>query len=98
LACCHLTTRIERTSESLHFRSLRRYPATPKTLGEHLRKKRIDLHLSMTQLIERLGLDVSDSSVEKWEKSKIRPSAEHRRQIVEFIGFDPAAVKLTGGS
>ena len=52
----------------------------------------------MTQLIDLLRLDVSDSSVEKWEKDLNRPSAEHRRQIVEFIGFDPADVKSTGGS
>jgi hypothetical protein len=46
----HRVIRIKRTPNSLHFRSLRRYPVSPKTLGEHLRKKRIDMHLSMTQL------------------------------------------------
>jgi len=89
LACCHRTIRIRRSSISKHFRQLRRYPINPKTLGEHLRKKRIDMHLSMTQLAQILGLGVSDSAIEKWEKNQNRPTDEHRFRIVEFLGFDP---------
>lgn len=77
---------------------MRRYPVNPKTLGEHLRKKRIDMHLSMPQLAKLLGLEVCDSSIEQWEKNQNRPTAKHRSVIVQFLGFDPAACNLTGDS
>ena len=35
LTSCHRTIRVHRSSISLHFRQLRRYPTAPKTLGEH---------------------------------------------------------------
>jgi DNA-binding transcriptional regulator YiaG len=91
------TIRILRTTNSLHFRSLRRYPDTPKTLGEHLRKKRIDMHLSMTQLAQILGFAITDTAIEKWEKNQNRPTSHHRELIVGFLGFDPASTNTTGG-
>ncbi len=68
------------------------------TLGEHLRKKRIDLSLSMTQLAKVLGLGITDTAIEKWEKNQNRPTDAHRKQIIEFLGFDPATIIPTGGS
>jgi transcriptional regulator with XRE-family HTH domain len=77
---------------------MRRYPTNPKTLGEHLRKKRIDLQLSMTKLARILGLGITDTAIEKWEKNQNRPTKEHRKRIVEFLGFNPALANPTGGS
>jgi transcriptional regulator with XRE-family HTH domain len=90
--------RIRRTPKSLHFHKFRHYPASPKTLGEHLRKKRIDRQLSMTQLALLLGLGITDSAVEKWERNQNRPTEEHRNRIIEFLGFDPAIANPTGDS
>ena len=75
---------------------MRNYPANPKTIGEHLRKKRIDLHLSMSQLAHILGLGITDSAIEKWEKNQKSPTQEHRNRIVQFLGFDPAITNPTG--
>ena len=83
---------------SAHFQQLRNYPANPKTLGEHLRKKRIDMQLSMSQLGELLGLGVTDSTIEKLEKNQNRPTEPYRTRIIEFLGFDPETAKPTGGS
>src|ERR1043165_9484139 len=68
LGICHRTMRHKRTGFSAYFRAQRSYPSHPKTLGEHLRKKRIDLSLSMTQLAKLLRGDVTDTAIEKWEK------------------------------
>ena len=92
----HRTIRHRISTVSLHFRQLRRYPAHPKTLGEHLRKKRIDLSLSMTQLSQFLNLGVSDATIEKWEKDISLPSEPYWKRIVEFLGFDPETIKPTG--
>jgi DNA-binding transcriptional regulator YiaG len=97
LACCHRTIHHVRSTTSLHFKQSRNYPANPKTLGEHLRKKRIDLHLSMTQLAQTLGLGFTVTAIEKWEKNQNRPTEEHRSRILEFLGFDPLITSSTGG-
>jgi DNA-binding transcriptional regulator YiaG len=89
LGTYHRTTRITRQLFSLHFSRTRRYPASPKTLGEHLRKKRIDLALSMPKLAKLLGFDITDTAIEKWEKNQNQPTEPYRSRIVEFLGFDP---------
>jgi DNA-binding transcriptional regulator YiaG len=89
--------RVHRSSISLHFRQVRRYPAAPKTLGDHLRKKRVDMQLSMTQLAKLLEFGITDSAIEKWEKNQNRPTEEHRKLIVEFLGFNPGSKNPTGG-
>ena len=90
------TIRHQRKLSSIHFRQLRRYLTLPQTLGEHLRKERIDRHLSMTQLAKVMRLGITDSAIEKWEKNQNRPTADHRRRIVEFLGFDPDSPKPNG--
>ena len=55
------------------------------------------MHLSMTQLVDVLGIEVTDSAIEQWEKNQNRPTAEHRKRIVQFLGFDPALANPTGG-
>ncbi len=94
----HRQISAQKPANSLHFQRLRRYPATPTTLGEHLRKKRIDLSLSMTQLAKLLGLGITNTAVEKWEKNQNRPTEFHRRRLIEFLGFDPATPNRTGES
>jgi transcriptional regulator with XRE-family HTH domain len=54
-------------------------------LGEHLRKKRIDMQLSMTKLAELLGLGITDTAIEKWEKNQNRPTEPYRTKILEFL-------------
>jgi len=52
----------------------------------------------MTQLALPLGLGITDSAVEKWEKDQNRPTEEHRKRLVEFLGFDPASDNPKGES
>ena len=79
--------------KSLHFARLRQYPSNPTTLGEHLRKKRIDMQLSMAKLAQLLGLGITDTAIEKWEKNQNRPTEPYQTRLVEFLGFDPAFVR-----
>ena len=52
----------------------------------------------MTQLAKTLGLGITDTAIEKWEKNLNRPTERHQRRIVKFLGFDPAATNPTGDS
>jgi DNA-binding transcriptional regulator YiaG len=90
------TIRHQRAVTSLHFKGLRNYPASPKTLGEHLRKKRINLSLSMTQLAKFLGVGITKTAIEKWETNQNYPTPLNRIRIIEFLGFDPDVANPTG--
>ena len=93
----HRQITIQRTSISLHFRALKNYPIAPKTLGEYLRQKRVDLGLSQRKPAEMLAIGITDTAVEKWEKNQNRPTESHRTRIIEFLGLDPATTIPTGG-
>jgi transcriptional regulator with XRE-family HTH domain len=56
------------------------------------------MQLSMTQLANLLGLGITDSAIEKWEKNQNRPTEEHRKSIIEFLGFNPARTNPTDDS
>jgi hypothetical protein len=42
----------------------------------------------MTQLTKLLGLEITDSALEKWEKSQNHPTAEHQAIIVNFLELE----------
>lgn len=69
----------------------------PKTFGEHLQKRRIDSQLSRTKLASLLGGGLNVSTVEKWELGLYEPREPHRTRVLNFIGYDPKASKMTGG-
>jgi transcriptional regulator with XRE-family HTH domain len=62
-------------------------PREPKTLGEHIKKRRIELHLLQSQLAKRLGVD--RISVQNWESGIYVPSARVVEKVIEFLGYDP---------
>jgi transcriptional regulator with XRE-family HTH domain len=63
------------------------YPKTLKTLGDHLRKRRLDLKLLQKQVGERLG--ASAASVYNWESGMFTPSIRFIPRIVQFLGYHP---------
>lgn len=70
-------------------KSLRKkdYSEDPKTLGEHLKKRRRELRLIQREAGERMG--VSAETVAHWEKDKTEPVPSQFRSAVEFLGYDP---------
>lgn len=68
-------------------RGLRDVPATPRTLGDHLRKVRIESGLTLEQVARVLG--VFWMTVHYWEHNRYAPKPQSREKIVEFLGYDP---------
>jgi transcriptional regulator with XRE-family HTH domain len=62
-------------------------PKEPKTLGEHLRKRRLERHLLQTQLARLFGVD--RVSVQNWESGIYEPNQGMVPKIIEFLGYDP---------
>lgn len=63
------------------------YPNTLKTLGDHLRKKRLDLGLLQCDVGEKLG--VTESTIWNWEKNATTPAIRLIPRIIRFLGYNP---------
>ena len=63
------------------------YPKSLKTLGDHLRKRRLDLKLLQSEVADRIGAD--ETTVHNWEKNHSAPSLPFLPRIVEFLGYRP---------
>ena len=59
----------------------------PRTLGEHIRKRRCELRLSQKEAAERLGWRWR--TVFNWENGKTTPALESIPAIIGFLGYDP---------
>jgi transcriptional regulator with XRE-family HTH domain len=63
------------------------YDFEPKTLGEHVLKRRLFLKLSQPQLAKLLG--VAAETILNWELNYRKPSINHIGKLIEFLGYDP---------
>ena len=63
------------------------YPKELRTLGQHLKKKRLDLGLLQREVAERLG--VGKVCYELWEWNQTQPRARGLRAVLAFLGYDP---------
>ncbi len=64
-----------------------RIPSEIVTLGDHLRKRRIELGLTLKQVGEKFG--VVDITIVDWEQGHHQPHPKHDLGIIEFLGYDP---------
>ena len=67
------------------------YPTNPQTYGEHLKKARFDLDLTQGELARIL--EVYTSTIDKWERQKIKPNINNREGIISFLGYYPEIKK-----
>jgi DNA-binding XRE family transcriptional regulator len=67
----------------------KRCPANPKTIGEHLRKRRIELGLEQTEVATSLG--VCRSSLQHWEQNRGAPLPKQMPGVIRFLGYVPFA-------
>ncbi len=65
----------------------RAYPKPLETLGDHLRKKRLDLKLLQREVALKLG--VQETSVHNWERNLTKPSIALLPRILNFLKYNP---------
>lgn len=63
------------------------YPQSPEHIGEHLKKRRLDLGLLQREVAEQLG--VSMFTIINWESGETRPLVRYGPRIIDFLGYDP---------
>ncbi len=80
LPCYYLTLRARKP----------RNPAYPEhliTLGDHVRKRRLDLGLHQKEVAAQVN--ATTSTVTNWEKNRTNPRLYLLPKIIEFLGYDP---------
>ena len=80
LPFCHFRLTAEKPSSLA-------YPAELNTLGDHIRKRRLDLGLTQCEVAEKLG--VTESTVWNWEASHSSPQLRFIPRIIAFLGYSP---------
>jgi transcriptional regulator with XRE-family HTH domain len=65
------------------------YPPALCTIGDHLRRRRLDLGLLQREVAERIGAD--QCSVTNWELNRTKPALWFLPAIVRFLGYQPWA-------
>ncbi len=62
------------------------YPTELATVGNHIRKGRLDLGLLQREVAAEIGVDAS--SVYNWENGRTEPQLRHLPAIIRFLGYD----------
>ncbi len=66
------------------------YPAKLETLGDHLRKVRLDRGLSQPEVARQLV--VTTDTVTNWELNRYKPQVRFLERIVRFLGYRPLLI------
>ena len=64
-----------------------KYPKNPQTLGERIRKARMDRGMKIKELASQLG--VTDDTVINWEVRGIKPRKKVYKKLLKFISARP---------
>lgn len=88
LPFCHYAIRVTKPKSE-------NYPKQLKTLGDHIRKCRLDRRLFQRQVAEVIG--VHSLTVTNWERNATVPPMAYIPAIIRFLGYDPSPFK-GGGS
>jgi len=73
------------------------YPKEPVTLGEHIRKKRMDLNLNQIDVARYM--DIEEETIGNWERNLTVPQIKYYPKIIDFLGYSPLnfdETKLSG--
>jgi len=67
------------------------YPKELTTLGDHLKKRRLDLRLTQREVARRLG--TNKNTIRNWERNRGRPVLRFMPGILQFLGYVPACLE-----
>jgi len=59
----------------------------PKTIGQHLRQRRLAMKLCLAEAAPQMGVAVPTLSL--WELGRSFPMHRYHTKIVEYLGYNP---------
>jgi transcriptional regulator with XRE-family HTH domain len=67
--------------------SVIRIPTEPRTVGDHIRRRRLESKMFQKSVAEQFG--VTASSIVSWEANLVEPKIRYMPAIIDFLGYDP---------
>jgi transcriptional regulator with XRE-family HTH domain len=86
LPFCHLRLSTQKPKSSV-------YPKELKTLGDHIRRRRLDLGLLQRQVAQLISVDVM--TICNWERNESKPQIQFIPAIIKFLDYNPLALPDT---
>ena len=80
LLFCHFTLKAQKPLPKA-------YPRELRTIGDHLRKKRLDLNLFQKDVAKIIRVD--KTTIYNWENNRSSPEIKFIPRIIEFLGYAP---------
>ena len=84
LPFCHLTLKAPKPLPS-------NYPLQTKSLGDHIKRRRLDLKILQKEAAKKIGVD--ETTIWLWENNCVEPSISYIPKIIEFLGYTPFDTK-----
>ena len=78
-----------------YWKAVTGYPIEPKTIGEHLKKRRLDLGLKQKEVAAHLGIHLT--TLQLWERGVGDPGVKPLPGIIRFLGYVPFNCESTPG-
>lgn len=72
-----------------------RIPVEPKTIGDHIRKRRLELKLEQKDVARQIGVD--KTCMFNWEANTSQPDLRFIPAVIRFLGYDPLPPATTMG-
>ena len=63
------------------------YPTELRSIGDHLRKRRLDLGLLQKEVALQIGVD--EATIFNWEAGAASPGLRALPEVIRFLGYDP---------
>ncbi|MEM8933532.1 MAG: helix-turn-helix domain-containing protein, partial [Acidobacteriota bacterium] len=63
------------------------YPREPASVGEHIKKMRLDRGLLQREVARLVG--VCTHTIRNWEAGASQPTIRHYPDVIRFLGYDP---------
>jgi len=76
-----------RCAQGPYFTEVKGCPASPKNIGEMIRKHRLDLGLRQVDVAIVIGCD--QATIVNWKHGHRAPRINYLSGVVKFLGFDP---------
>ncbi len=74
-------------------RNFKRVPVVAKTLGDHIRLKRLEKGLTQEKVVKTLGIPMKRLS--DWERDLATPSEVERPRLASLLGLDGLTSSVT---
>jgi len=81
LPICQITLRAQKPSL---------IPQNPESIGEHIRKRRLEQSLFQSDVARIIG--VEETSIYNWESNRSNPSVKYIPKIIKFLGYIPFGI------